>query len=135
MKANKLILALFLMLPLRLFAQSNEVFFTELSEGWKLGNTNRLSQLLDERVTIIKNGKEKSYSREEASAELLRFFGANRPVSFSLRHRGTSADGQLYLIGHLNTQGGGNFKIVCRARTFPSGYRIFKLDMESFTEM
>lgn len=131
MKLFSFVLISFLFFPLQIFAQENEAFFSELSEGLKLGNSELLAQLLDDEVNITNNGKEQFYSRDEAMAELLRFFQGNSPVGFKMKHRGASADGQLYMIGMLDTREGRNYKIVCRARSWDSssGYRIFKLDM------
>lgn len=130
MKTALLVAFLFLLIPAHAFAQSDQVFLKELSEGWKLGNPKVLARLLDDKVEITNNGKEKSYSRDEATAELHRFFGTNQPVNFNLKHSGTSADGQVYLIGRLDTQSGKNYRIMCRARSWQSGYQIFKLDMD-----
>ncbi len=133
MKTSQPVLILFSLLLFivsgQVFAQNNKVFLADLSEGWKVGNTKLLTPLLDDKVSISSNGKEYLYSKEEAAAELHRFFGNNRPVNFNLRHSGASADGQLYLVGSLDIQGGANYKIVCRARSWNTGYRIFKLDM------
>lgn len=115
--------------PFTSFGQDNDQFYNELSKAMQSGNTVLLSQLLHDRIEISSNGKEGSYDREQAKAMLFQFFQDNGPLNFNLKHKGTSADGQVYMIGQLETKGGQQFKIVCRAKNHSYGYRVFKLDL------
>ena len=129
MKAIKYIIFLLFLVPVSSFGQENDQFYSELSQAMSSGNTALLKQLLHEEIDISSNGREVSYSKEQAGAILLKFFQENRPVNFSLKHKGASADGQVYMIGKLETLSGQNFKIVCRAKSHDAGYRVFKLDL------
>ena len=130
MKAIQYIVFFLFLVPFSSYAQSNEQFYSELSKAMSSGNTKLLTQLFHEEINISNNGKEGSYNREQAGAILLQFFRENRPLTFNLKHKGASADGQVYMIGQLETQGGQQFRVVCRAKSWQSGYRVFKLDLE-----
>ena len=133
MKNPQIIFLLLILLPFSAAGQGNQQFYRELSEAMGSGNTDRLGQLFHEEVDISENGKEGSYNREQAGNLLHNFFQENRPANFHLKHKGASADGQVYIIGQLETRTGQHFKIVCRAKSWSGGYRIFKLDvMNSF---
>lgn len=116
-------------MPVFSYGQGNEQFYSELAKAMGSGNTTLLTGLLHEEIDISSNGKESSYSKEQARVMFLEFFQQNRPVTFSLKHKGASADGQVYMIGKLETTSGQNFKIVCRAKNNNAGYRVFKLDL------
>ena len=129
MKAMKYILFFVLLVPFTSLGQENNQFYSELSKAMQSGNTVLLSQLFHDQIDISSNGKEGSYNREQAQAMLYQFFQDNRPLNFNLKHKGTSADGQVYMIGQLETKGGQQFKIICRAKSHSTGYKVFKLDM------
>ena len=130
MKAIQFILFFVILVPLSAFSQSNELFYKELSAAMGSGNSRQLTQLFHEEIDITRNGSEGSYSREQAGAMFLQFFQENHPTNFNLKHKGASADGQVYMIGQLETRNGQQFKIVCRARSVQAGFKVFKLDVE-----
>lgn len=123
------VLLLFL-LPLGLSAQNNEQFYSDLSRAWQAGNVKSLSVMLDDQVDFSREGKEGRFSRRQLEGELNHLFSASRPRNFTLKHKGSSQDGQIYLIGQLETHSGSRYKIVCRARPVHTAYRIIRLDVD-----
>lgn len=117
-------------LPFGLSAQNNEQFYNDLSQAWKAGNVKSLAVMLHDEVEYSKDGKAGRLSRLEVEGELNTFFAGSRPLYFTLKHKGSSQDGQLYLIGQLETETGSQYRIICRAKTHQAAFRIFRLDVE-----
>lgn len=118
------------LLPLGVSAQSNEQFYDDLSLAWKAGNVKSLAVMLDDEVEYSRDGKAGRLSRLQVEGELNTFFAGSRPMHFTLKHKGSSQDGQLYLIGQLETEAGSRYKIICRAKTYKTAFRIFRLDVD-----
>lgn len=116
-------------IPLGASAQSNEQFYADLSQAWQAGNAHSLALLLDEQVDFSQNGKEGRLSKQQVKGQLNHFFNTYQPAVFTLKHKGSSQDGQLYLIGQLETNSGSRYKIVCRAKSVRTAYRIIRLDV------
>ena len=116
-------------IPLGVSAQSNEQFYADLSQAWQAGNAQSLTLLLDEELDFSQNGKEGRLSKEQVEGQLSHFFSAYQPAIFTFKHKGSSQDGQLYLIGQLETNSGSRYKIVCRAKPVRTTYRIIRLDL------
>lgn len=129
MKLTLIVCVFLWMVPFGAYSQSNEHFYNEMSQAWRSGNSQSLSNLFDETVQLSENGAEESYNKDQLQSVLGRFFQANKPVDFNLKHSGSSNDGQLYMIGTLETRDGRSFKVVCRAKSFNRSYRIFQLDL------
>lgn len=117
------------MVPMCASSQGNKHFHDEMSQAWRSGNSKSLSSLFDERIHLSENGTEAFYNKEQLQSVLGQFFEANQPVDFNLKHSGSSSNGQIYMIGKLETLNGRSFKVVCRAKSWKRGYRIFKLDL------
>ncbi len=102
-----------------------QAFSTALSKGDVQG----LTALLDEEVQLVQPGENGTFRKQAATGKLAVFLRQNPPVSFFMKHQGASADGQVYAIGQLTTQSGGNYKVLLRAKQAGTQYRIFKLDL------
>lgn len=129
MQKNIYFFFLFL-LPLGVSAQSNEQFYKELSLAWKAGNVKSLAGMLHDEVEYSRDGKAARLSRLQVEGDLNTFFAGSRPMYFTLKHKGSSQDGQLYLIGQLETEAGSRYKIICRVKMHQAAFRIFRLNVE-----
>ena len=126
------ILHIFLLclLPLGVSAQSNEQFYSDLSRAWQAGNVKSLGGMLDDEVDFSREGKEGRFNRRQIEGELNHLFSNSKPSNFTLKHKGSSHDGQIYLIGQLETASGNRYKIVCRAKPVYASFLIFRLDVD-----
>ena len=121
--------ALLLCLCNSLFAQTEHPLTKAFSSAISRGDIHELTALLDEEVELMQPGEKGTFRKQAATGKLAVFLRQNPPVSFLMKHQGSSADGQVYVIGQLTTNSGSNYKVLLRAK--PSGgaqHRIFKLD-------
>lgn len=118
------------LLPLGASAQSNEQFYNDLQQAWQAGSVKSLGVMLDDEVDFSVEGKEGRLSRRQIEGKLNHFFTGSKPSNFTLKHKGSSQDGQVYLVGQLETAAGGRYKIMCRAKPVQSSFRIFRLDVD-----
>ncbi|MFN9496550.1 MAG: DUF4783 domain-containing protein, partial [Bacteroidota bacterium] len=65
------------------------------------GNASAISQYFDATIDLTILEKESIYSRQQAQMVLQDFFNKNPVSSFSIIHRGSSAQGSSYGIGKL----------------------------------
>ena len=91
------------------FSQGNGILErTKLS--LKLGNSQKLSQLMGEKIQLGFEGEAKMVSQKEAESKLSVFFKNNAPSELNQLFQGQSKDGKQYLICKLKTAGG-DFRI------------------------
>lgn len=112
------------------YAQVEHPVAKAFSAALSQGDMSSLSALLDEEVELIQPGETGTFRKQAVTGKLAAFFRQNPPVRFMMKHQGSSADGQVYAIGQLTTQSGGNYKVLLRAKSSGGAqYRIFKLDL------
>lgn len=78
----------------------------DIAAGIRSGNAASLAQYFDNNVDITILDKESVYSKAQAQMVVKDFFQKYSVTSFTLIHRGTSAEGSLYGIGNLVTSSG-----------------------------
>lgn len=91
----KNLMLLFLIIPC-LAATSQNI--DSISKALSRGDVEYLSTYFDESVEI----DDDFYDKNEAKAEVKKFFSKNPPKSFKLIHKGSSKGKKSYFIGYLN---------------------------------
>lgn len=126
---------LFCLLPILLLvlssaaqAQTNHPFTQAFTTALSRGDAGGLSLLLGDEVELQQPGATGTFRKQVVAGKLADFLRQNPPAKFMVRHQGASADGQMYAIGQLTTQAGGNYKVLLRAKPEGNQYRIVKLD-------
>jgi len=95
---------------------------------FKQGNSQAISQFFDTQVDISIKDKTGIYSSAQATSILSDFFAANRPIDFTLSHKGASNGGE-FAIALLNTSAG-NYKVSIFAKTIGGRLVIQQLRFE-----
>lgn len=93
------------------------------------GNASAISQYFDATIDLTILEKESIYSRQQAQMVLQDFFNKNPVSSFSIIHRGSSAQGSSYGIGKL-TAGGQSFRVYYFVKQKGEGYFIQEMRFE-----
>lgn len=91
-------LLLFIVHPL-----SSADILDNVATGLRAGNSSIIAKFFDTNIDITILDKESVYSKAQAELVLKNFFQKNPVTSFSIIHRGTSAQGSLYGIGNMVT--------------------------------
>ena len=96
------------------FVSSADVLDT-ISSNIRSGNAVALSEYFDASVDVTIIDKESVYSKAQAQMVVRDFFLKYPVKSFSLIHRGTSAEGSQYGIGTM-VSSGGSFRVYFLVR-------------------
>ena len=93
----------------------------------KMGSSKELVKHLNNRVDLVIDGDQASYSKTQAEFVLKDFFKKYPPSDFQYIHKGASKDGLKYAIGKYSHRGG-TFRVVLRSKKFNNKYKIYNLD-------
>ncbi len=97
-----LLLIVFALLPVQLWAQNLE----EIGTAIQSGNAQNVAKYFDTSIEITISSTEHDYSKAQGEMVLKDFFAHNAPSSFSIIHKGSSKQGSQYGIGTLVTNNG-----------------------------
>jgi len=81
-------------------------FLERAKLGLKSGNTQKLIQLIGEKVQFGMEGEGSMVSRKVAESKLNNFFQTSAPQEIAQLFQGQSKDGKQYFIGRLTTKKG-----------------------------
>lgn len=85
------------------YAQPN---LQRLASELKAGDMASIGEQLDAQVELFLGGTDGHFAKADAKQKLQQFFQQNRPISFSVIHKGASRGANAhYCIGKLQTQG------------------------------
>jgi hypothetical protein len=132
LKLTLCISAVFLVSSITASAQDAARLTESFSCTFISNQSHAISSLLDESVEFDAPASKGVFSKEVAVKSFSNFLLKQKATGFELKHQGNSGQGQLYAIGHLNTESGQKFKVVMRARDQAGTYRIFQLN---FTQL
>ena len=93
----------------------------------KMGSSKELVKHLNNRIDLVIDGDQASYSKTQAEFVLKDFFKKYPPSDFQYIHKGASKDGLKYAIGKYSHQGG-TFRVVLRSKKFNDKHKIYNLD-------
>jgi hypothetical protein len=74
-----------------------------VADAIRKGNASELAVYFNSSIDLTVPGKEGSFSKAQAEQIVKEFFAKNSPISFEIKHKGTSSDGSNYAIGTLHT--------------------------------
>lgn len=80
-----------------------------ISSSIKAGSAKAIAGHFDANVEITLPGNEGYYSEAQSEQILKDFFQSNKPVGFSIMHKGDSGDA-MYVIGSLTVESGQAFR-------------------------
>lgn len=83
---------------------------SEVIRAFKASNVSAIAERLDNSVEITKDGRNTTYSKNQATKFLQDFFSENRVSDFKVIHQSESG-GTAFYIGNLSTSGG-NFRVT-----------------------
>jgi hypothetical protein len=78
----------------------------KVTEALKKGDAASLASMMMSQVDLSIDGKDDSYSKEQASEMIRKFFAEHPAKDFSVKHQGTSKLDDQYRIGDLVTSTG-----------------------------
>ncbi len=93
----------------------------------KMGSSKELVKHLNNRIDLVIDGDQSSYSNTQAEFVLKDFFKKYPPSDFQYIHKGASKDGLKYAIGKYSHDNG-TFRVVLRSKKFNEKYKIYNLD-------
>jgi hypothetical protein len=115
-----------LLLPAVLFASD---ILDHIGNAIRSGNAAAIAQYFDANVDLTILEKESIYSKQQAQMVIQDFFAKNPVSSFTIIHRGSSAQGSTYGIGTL-IAGGQTFRVYYFVKQKNEGYLIQEMRFE-----
>lgn len=94
------------------------------------GNASGLSAYFTGNVDLLVEDNEDVYSKTQAEMILKNFFAKNRPVSFTIIHKGSSTMNVAYRIGTLKTKNGKEFRVTFNMKEVGGRFLIHQMQIE-----
>lgn len=79
---------------------------TQVASAIESGNASALAAFFSATIDLTLPGSEGTYSRSQAELIVKNFFIMNKPENFTIQHKGSSGEGNLFCIGMLATDNG-----------------------------
>lgn len=99
-------------------------------DALKKGDAVALSTMMMPQVELTVGNQDGTFSSAEAKSILAKFFAANPPRDFTIKHQGTSKLDDQYRIGDLSTSKG-NYRVTFFMKKGGWGMQIKQLKIES----
>lgn len=127
----RLFLFTLLLLPVGLAATAPApASLTEISRALGNGDVSTLTSYLAPEVELSVLDQDDFFTKDEATAQLKKFFASHRATSFSQIHNGVSPTTKAeYCIGNL-TAGGRTFRVVIYLGNTAAGLKIKKMSFD-----
>ena len=100
----------------------------EIIVSFKTGNSKTLADYFNQNIELVVLEDDNVYSKAQAQQIVAKFFGNNKPESFTVIHQGGKEDAK-YVIGNLKTNNG-SFRIYFLLKTSEKKNYIHQLRIE-----
>ena len=100
----------------------------EIILSFKNGNSKTLAEYFNQNIELVVLEDDNVYSKAQAQQIVAKFFGNNKPESFTVIHQGGKEDAK-YVIGNLKTNNG-SFRIYFLLKTSERKNYIHQLRIE-----
>ncbi len=133
MKKYRILVVLVILVMVSGFSQLNNTekvqgdVLNDVRAAIKMGSSKELVKYLNNRIDLVIDGDQSSYSNTQAEFVLKDFFKKYPPSDFQYIHKGASKDGLKYAIGKYSHESG-TFRVVLRSKKFNEKYKIYNLD-------
>jgi hypothetical protein len=97
------------------------------------GDATAIKSLCTASVDLAIPGHEDVFPADQAEKLLKKFFEAHKPISFEVKHQGTSKLNDLYRIGDLTTSTG-KYRVTFFIKNGDGGMKIKQLRIEEFED-
>lgn len=108
--------------------QANAQIPDEIILSFKNGNSKTLADYFNQNIELVVLEDDNVYSKAQAQQIVGKFFGNNKPESFTVIHQGGKEDAK-YVIGNLKTNNG-SFRIYFLLKTSAQKNYIHQLRIE-----
>ena len=122
---KKYFFVVFIFLSLSVYADT----FDDVALAIKNSNTKDISKFFNSTVELTILDNEGVYSKPQAEVILKNFFAQNPPMSVTINHRGSSAQGSKYAIANYEYQKG-KYRVYIFMKESPTGILIQELRFE-----
>jgi hypothetical protein len=95
----------------------------------KSNNMKRLSQLFESTIEITINNKEDTYSRQQATAILTRFFEEHKPINVTLLHKVNTNHKFLFGVAIMSSVNG-RYRIAYTFNQIAGSMKIIEIRIE-----
>ena len=106
----------------------------DVAESVKTGNAKEVSKFFAGNIDLKIPDKEDVFSKSQAELILKDFFSKNQIKSFTIVHKGTSKNGDLFAIGTYETITGKKFRTYFLFKKEETKFLIHQLRFESQDE-
>ena len=100
----------------------------EIILSFKTGNSKTIAEYFNQNIELVVLEDDNVYSKAQAQQIVAKFFGNNKPESFTVIHQGGKEDAK-YVIGNLKTNNG-VFRIYFLLKTSEKKNYIHQLRIE-----
>lgn len=108
---------------------SQKETFSKVISGFENGNsTSIISHLMDE-VDLTVEEFEDFCSKTQVKEKLNDFFATHKPISFTIKHEGSSGSSDFYEIGELVTSTG-SYRVTIFLEKLAGTYKVNQLKIE-----
>jgi hypothetical protein len=105
----------------------NDSFLERTKLALKSGNSQKLAELMAEKIQFGNDGEAETLKNTEAEKELNQFFKNHLPSDLTQLFEGKSKDGKKYFIGKLSTKSG-NYRVSVYWKETPQP-RLISIDI------
>jgi len=113
--------------------QAQEQESKKVSEALKSGNVEQISGLLTANVDLTLLNEEDVFPKDQVVNKLTRFFAANKPSAFVVKHQGTSKLNDHYYIGELATAKG-DYRVTYFIKKDGTSFRVSQFRVETIED-